>query len=99
MQTITDQTLDARRMRGSYWQLFPEQRAEVCELIRGHGHDPNDVASVTYDVIDAPLLRIREYLTDNGRRYVDPTTNEAASWDYEVALRSALPTWWNPDLG
>jgi hypothetical protein len=96
---LTAQTVDAGNLRGDYWSLSEEQRTELCNLVRDHGYDPNGVRSVTYDVIDTPLLRIREYLTDNGRRYIDPATNDAATWDYEVALRSPLPAWWNPNLG
>jgi hypothetical protein len=96
MQTdVRVRTIDAHRFE--YWLLTDEQRREIGRLVKDHGFDPNDVRSITYDVIDAPLLRIREYLTDDGRRYVDPATADAAVEDHEVALRSPLPAWWNPD--
>jgi hypothetical protein len=94
---VTLQTIDANRTR-DYWRLFTEQRDELCTLIRSHGFDPHNVGAVTYDVIDAPLLRVREFLTDNGRRYIDPATGNAATADREVALRTPLPAWWTPDL-
>ena len=92
---VTEPILDANER--AYWQLPSAQRDEMCDLVSAHGFDPNDVAAVGYDVIDAPLLRISEYLTnDDGCRYLDETGDKAATQDHEVLLRAPLPAWWRP---
>ena len=95
--TVTEPTFDANLYDGSFWSLHDRQRDELRELVTAHGFDPLEVRSVSYDVIDAPLLRIRVYLTDDqGRRCLDITGDDAATQYHEVALRAPLPTWWRP---
>jgi hypothetical protein len=72
-------------------------RDEVHGLCRAYGHDPNRVAWLVYDVIDAPLLRFAIYkLNEDGMRYHDPATGNAAMEFAEHLLAGELPAWWAP---
>lgn len=81
--------------------LGRERLHELRLLVRAHGCDPNMVAWVAYDLLDAPLLRLGLYCRDEKGNIaaetvegkVQPVVNEV-----EVALRGELPGWWQPGL-
>lgn len=82
-------------------QAIAELPADVTDLeavmTRQAGISPNNVRAITYDVIDAPLLRFTVNERDeDGALLYDRATKLIRSYDVEVALRGDLPAWWQP---
>jgi len=85
-----------RRLDAKDWPVAAH-RPELCDLVARHGLSADDVKWVEYDVIDAPLLRFGVYrLDEQGRRYLEPGTDDVAMYQVERALADALPEWWQP---
>jgi hypothetical protein len=71
-------------------------RPSVIDICDRHGFDPNQVAWIRHDVIDAPLLQFGLYLLDvDGRVYLEDG-DKLAMREVDVALRGELPAWWQP---
>jgi hypothetical protein len=91
---VTVATIDS----GFFWtRLIGRQRTDIENLIIAHGHDYHHVQSITYDVLDLPLLRICKYLFDEEDRILADGL-EPVVRDHEVPLRTPLPDWWTPEL-
>lgn len=79
-------------------QMTTEEREELFDFLRKHDLDKNAIGELTYhEVGQKRWISATEYLTDDeGRRYLDPITRNAASRDRYKALRTPLPPWWVP---
>lgn len=101
---MTDETVQSRRISADRFDgewLFGLTSAcidELREWMQAQGIDPVGTASITYDVVDMPLVRAAQYVRDeNGNICLapdDPHRPHIVDVDYPI--RSALPDWWTP---
>jgi len=78
-------------------ELSEQQRQQLCDLVAAHGQDPALTASIGYDLVDLPLLRLRLYSHDE-RGSIVARGGAPVLHTVEVALRTPLPYWWRPWL-
>lgn len=65
------------------------QRGQVCEWLRRHGLDPNNITDVA---VMGSEIHVTEYVTDvSGNRYVDYAANEPVTWPRAVPLQFDPP--------
>lgn len=77
------------RTEHHYHDLPAADRASMADLVTDLGHDPDVIAAAfaVEHTDDACLLHLTEFLLDGqGRRYIDPATDDIASRDHAIPV-------------
>lgn len=73
---------------------------QICDWLRANDINPNVIPRLAVPKIDGGQIHTEIYLSnDNGRRFIDPDTGDAAKDHVSVPLKQAPPAVLNEWLG